>query len=77
MNCPHCQRLLYSRSQKKCGYCGKELPAEVLFSEAEVEKIRAEQQAINHRRALAKTKEEEEKEEAAKAAGDMPVGPMM
>jgi hypothetical protein len=69
MNCPHCQRLLYSRSHKKCGYCGKDLPAEALFSEAMVAEIKAEQQAIDHRRAIAKAKEEEEKEEQAKAAG--------
>ena len=58
MNCPHCQRVLYSRKRKTCGFCGKELPPECLFSEMEMAKINAEQQAIEQRRKDDKAKEE-------------------
>lgn len=65
MNCPACNRLLYSRSRKACGFCGAELPAEVMFSGEEIAAIRAEQAAIEVRRAREKAKEEEEMKERA------------
>ncbi|HSJ02985.1 MAG TPA: hypothetical protein VK956_11050 [Verrucomicrobium sp.] len=60
MNCPHCQRLLYSRKGEKCGYCGGILPPDVRLSPREIAALNAEQQAIIHRRAIARAKEEEE-----------------
>lgn len=63
MNCPHCDRLLYSRLQQKCGYCGAVLPSECLLPEEEVEKLRQEQVAIAARRVAAREKEEKEREE--------------
>jgi hypothetical protein len=68
MNCPSCNRLLYSRQHKTCGFCGAALPPEVLFSEDEIATIKAEQEAIAIRRAKAKAKEEEERKKHA--AGD-------
>ena len=35
--CPKCGRVIYSRRLKTCGYCGAELPPELLFSPAEIE----------------------------------------
>jgi hypothetical protein len=46
MNCPHCQRLLYNRKLKSCGFCGEELPPECLFSEEELAKIDLKMDAI-------------------------------
>jgi hypothetical protein len=46
MNCPHCQRLLYNRKLKNCGFCGEELPPEYLFSEEELQEIDAKMDAI-------------------------------
>jgi DNA-directed RNA polymerase subunit M/transcription elongation factor TFIIS len=69
MDCPSCNRLLYSRRNKTCGFCGAELPAEVRFSEDEIAAMKAEQEAIALRRAKDKAKEEEEKKRK-KAAGD-------
>ena len=63
MNCPHCHRLLYSRRHPKCGFCGIELPPEVLFTEAEIAAIKQEQQEIDVRRTKAKVQEEERLEE--------------
>ena len=47
MNCPSCNRLLYSRQRKTCGFCGATLPPEVLLSEDEIAAIKAEQAALD------------------------------
>lgn len=66
MNCPICERLLYSRIQQKCGYCGAVLPPEVRLPDHEIDEIRREQKEMAERRAAAKEKEEEEREEQRK-----------
>lgn len=58
--------MLYSRKHSTCGFCGVELPPEVLFSEAEIVAIKAEQEELAMRRAKSKAKEEEERTQAAK-----------
>ena len=73
MNCPYCNRLLYSRQHKNCGFCGKELPERYLLSEDEIEEMREEIKAINARRAIAKEKEEQELAEQ-KRRSDHPGG---
>jgi hypothetical protein len=73
VKCPHCQRLLYSRRHKKCGFCGKELPPEVLFSEDEVEAIKAEQEDIAKRRAADKEEEEEKRKRGSGEGADVPM----
>ena len=35
--CPKCGRLIYNRRLNTCGFCGEKLPAELLFSPAELE----------------------------------------
>ncbi|MES2438817.1 MAG: hypothetical protein V4584_07115 [Verrucomicrobiota bacterium] len=62
MNCPFCKRLLYSRQHKNCGYCGQELPERFRLSEEEIEEIKAENRAIEERRAFAKAEEAAEAE---------------
>lgn len=77
MKCPHCDRLIYSRQHKQCGFCGHELPEELLLSDQEVAKLKTEQAAIAARRELAKAKEEEEREQARrKSAGSYPQPPL-
>ena len=61
MNCPSCNRLLYSRIQAKCGHCGAELPPECLLPEVEIDKLRQEQDQIAERRAAAKEEEAAER----------------
>jgi hypothetical protein len=70
MNCPHCQRLLYSRRHQTCGFCGGELPAECLLSEYEVAEIKEEQQEIAARRARDKEKEEEVRRQSSGSGGN-------
>jgi hypothetical protein len=61
VDCPFCHRLLYSRSHRACGYCGRDLPEECVFSPEEIEAIDAEQAEIAARRAAMKEAEEEER----------------
>ena len=42
MNCPHCQRLLYSRQHPRCGYCGGLLPESVRLTDHEIDEMKAE-----------------------------------
>lgn len=70
MNCPHCDRVLYSRTRETCGYCGGVLPAEFRLPETDVRKIQAEKRAMESRRKLAKAKEEEERAQQSKRAND-------
>ena len=36
-HCPECQRILYSRRLKHCGYCGTAIPESLRFSPEEIE----------------------------------------
>jgi uncharacterized Zn finger protein (UPF0148 family) len=61
-HCPACSRPILSRRNKLCSFCGKQLPPELLFTPAEVEKI----EAAERERALARKLREEERVDAAK-----------
>ncbi len=63
MNCPNCDRLLYSRLQPKCGFCGEELPPECRLPDHEIDELKEEMRMIDERRAIAKEKEAREREE--------------
>jgi len=62
MDCPHCKQLIYSRQHKHCGFCGGELPPELLLSAEEIAALHAEQAAIAARREADKIKEKERQE---------------
>ncbi|CAN5669882.1 hypothetical protein BH09VER1_BH09VER1_01610 [soil metagenome] len=50
--CPVCQRVIYSRRQRTCGYCDADLPPEALFSpqeSAQVTRTITEMEARRHR----------------------------
>ncbi|MDG3002238.1 zinc ribbon domain-containing protein [Paludisphaera mucosa] len=59
--CPACGRAILSRRNKLCGFCGEPLPAESLFTTAEVEAI----EAAERERALARKLREEGRAKAA------------
>jgi len=65
LNCPTCNREVYSRRHKRCGFCGAELPAEFLFTEAELALLDAE---AEQRRQERRDREEKAAKEAAEAA---------
>ena len=62
--CPACNRKILSRRNKLCGFCGGALPAELLFTPAEVEAS----EAAERERALARELREKERLEAARKA---------
>jgi hypothetical protein len=62
--CPSCDRAILSRRNPLCGFCQKPLPAELLFTPAEIEKIEAEERERTLAHAL---REETRAREAAKA----------
>ena len=68
LHCPTCNREVYSRRHKHCGFCGAELPAEFLFTEAELAELDAE---AEQRRQERKAKEQKEAEEAKRWADDV------
>ncbi|MCX6953624.1 MAG: hypothetical protein NTV51_15850, partial [Verrucomicrobia bacterium] len=39
--CQSCARALYDRTQKKCGYCGAEIPEALRFSKQMVDDLKA------------------------------------
>jgi predicted amidophosphoribosyltransferase len=67
-HCPACSRAILSRRSKLCSFCGEPLPAELLFTPAQIAKIEAAERA----RALASKLRAEQRAEAAKRiAGSM------
>jgi ssDNA-binding Zn-finger/Zn-ribbon topoisomerase 1 len=61
--CPKCNRLLYDRKHKKCGWCGADLPEELLFTKEEIDKMEKESAELEEQRRLRKIREDKEKEE--------------
>jgi len=64
--CPKCKGVIYNRRNKQCGFCGAELPAELLFTAAEIAALDKEAAAAKelHRQKQAKEDEEEEERRA-------------
>jgi hypothetical protein len=67
LHCPSCNRVLYNRRLKLCGFCGAAIPAELQFTPEEVaeldqkmvawrEKLKQRRQAREAARAAAKAK---------------------
>jgi hypothetical protein len=77
-HCPSCHGVLYDRRRKTCGFCGVELPVELLFTTAELERLHQEEAQAEERRRHERAKEEEEAEAQAraKAASDIFIPPI-
>ena len=70
-HCPKCNRLVYSRKNKRCGFCGAELPPAFLFTQAELDAMAKAETEAEQRRQLQKDQEEaEEQERRAKQRKD-------
>lgn len=63
--CPSCNRALMSRVSPLCSWCGTMVPAELLFSPEEIQKIEEEEAAVRKERAA---KEEEIQKKKTKKA---------
>ena len=66
-HCPSCHGVLYDRRRKTCGFCGVALPAELLFTPAELEQ-RQREEAVAERHRQQRIKEQAEAEEQARRA---------
>ena len=64
--CPGCHGVLYDRRRKTCGFCGVELPAELLFTPAELAQLRVQEAAADERDKKQRAKEQAEAEEQAR-----------
>jgi hypothetical protein len=71
-HCPNCNRVVYSRRQKSCGFCGVELPKDLQFTEAELVEFAKEdaEAATRHKaRKLTDEAKEEERRKGDSSAG--------
>jgi uncharacterized Zn finger protein (UPF0148 family) len=60
-HCPACERPLYSRRNKFCGFCGVELPGHLLFTPEEIEALEKKEkdlEALSKQRLLEREAEE-------------------
>jgi len=71
-HCPKCKGVIYNRRNKQCGFCGTELPAELLFTAAEIAVLDKDEAAAEelHRQKQAK-EDEKEKERRARASSEI------
>lgn len=72
-HCPSCNGVLYDRRRKACGFCGAEVPAEFLFTPAELEHLRVEEALAEERQQQQRAKEASEAEAKARAYDSLPL----
>ena len=71
--CPSCERILYSRRLKACGFCGAPIPEELRFTPDEIaaqDRKMAEFEEQRRKRQRAAEKEEEEARQRDAAGPD-------
>ena len=72
--CPKCQGVVYNRRIKLCGFCGAELPVELLFTEAEMKAL--DKEAVeSEERYERRTAQEAAEAEERRAAETVPLPP--
>jgi len=72
--CPSCQRVLYNRRLKACGFCGAPIPEELRFTPEEIAALdrkmaELEEQRRQRERAAAKAEEEARQRDAGDFTG--------
>jgi len=69
--CPRCQRVLYNRRLKDCGFCGATIPEELRFTPEEIAALDREMAVLQERRRQREEAEKQAKENAKRRdAGD-------
>jgi hypothetical protein len=66
LNCPKCNGVVYDRRRKTCGFCGEELPTELLFSATEIGALDRKEAEAEQQRLKRKAKEDAEEQERQK-----------
>jgi hypothetical protein len=64
--CPKCNGVVYDRRRKTCGFCGAELPPELLFSATEIEALNRQEAEAEQQRLKRKAKADAEEQERQK-----------
>jgi hypothetical protein len=75
--CPTCNRSIYNRRNKICGFCSAKLPPELLFSAAEIEAMDKEEAVLKefHQKQKAEREVEElARKQAAQRQSDFMTG---
>jgi hypothetical protein len=72
--CPSCNRILYNRRLKKCGFCGALLPENLRFSPEEIAKIEKMEKELERSEAERRKRADQEEEAQRNAVGD--IGPI-
>jgi hypothetical protein len=69
LHCPKCNGVIYNRRNKLCGFCGAQLPVELLFTPEEIAALdkEANESEARHRRQKAKAEKEEEEKRIAES----------
>ena len=60
--CPKCNRLLYDRRRKNCGFCATDIPGELLFTEKELEKLNKERAELAEEQKQFRIRQKSDKE---------------
>ena len=66
--CPSCQRVLYNRRLKACGFCGAPIPEELQFTPEECAVLDRKIEELEERRRQREIAAKEEEEEARRRA---------
>jgi len=67
--CPKCGSIIYSRRNVLCGVCGERLPANLLFSEAQKQKVERDLADVDKQHQAAKADDEAFQQEIQLSAG--------
>ena len=72
--CPSCQRVLYNRRLRRCGFCGAEIPESLRFTPEEIAALdrnmaEMEEQRRQRERVAAEAEEEKARRRDAGSAG--------
>ena len=65
VHCPACNRILYNRRLKNCGFCGALLPENLRFTPEEIAKLEKIEKDLENSAAERRKKADEEGQQAA------------
>jgi hypothetical protein len=68
-HCPKCQRVLYNRRLKNCGFCSSPIPDEMRFTPEEIAALDQQMVELDEQRRQRQLAVDKEKENARQRAG--------
>ena len=76
VHCPACNRILYNRRLKNCGFCGALLPEHLRFTREEVDRLEKIEKDLE-KSAADRHKKADEEQQAASDGGSFDIGPFL